>query len=117
MRIASFSAAPFIAFAFSSCGQFEQHKVIPSGGGLFATVAIPETLDAETVCVATEPLEVCSKSEAIYYGYRARRSTIYWTGPTTLLIEQEGGELRKAPPQRAVKVRNETLEVVVRFSP
>ena len=85
-------------FVMVGCDKFEVKRTLPSGGGLYATVAVPVSKDAWTLCVGPSPKVECSRAEALAYIYRGRRGDVAWSSPNVLTITQDGGEIRKSPP-------------------
>ena len=94
-----------------SCGDFAEYQVYDSGAGIYATVGVPVSQDAQTACLAARPLSSCPRSRAIYYGYRSRSGEIRWVGTNTLLIRQVGGEVRTRPPIEPVTVENQNITI------
>lgn len=91
MQRVSFGISLSILLPLSECGEFERHQVFPSGTGLYATVALAPTADAWTLCLDNQPVERCSRSDALFYSYRGQKGGVSWVKPDVLLIEQQGG--------------------------
>ena len=98
------------------CGEFKQHQVLKIAEGAYATVGIPPTEDAFTICLDDRPLKTCSRSEAIFYSYRSTDVSFH-VAEDTLLVRLKGGEIRKGPPGEPVDVGDRQIKVRIEHTP
>ena len=105
-----------LTLGLAACGEFKRHRVIESGTGLYATVGVPVSSDAYTVCISDRPLETCSRRKSVFYGYRSRTGNIEWISPNVLQIAHSGGEVRKGPPSGAVRVGDRSVVVRLEYT-
>jgi hypothetical protein len=111
---ASASATLFIV---AGCDQFEQFRVLRSPEGVYATIAVPPNEGAFTVCLAEKPVKTCSRGEAVFYSYRSISGDEWWSDRNVLTIRQEGGEVRKGPPDGPVKVGDHEVFLKLEYTP
>ena len=100
----------------AACGEFERQRTLRSPEGVIATVAIPRSKDAFTVCFAETPLSTCPRSRAAIYSYRGIRGDQRWIDSNVFLVEQLGGEV-SGPPTRPIQVGTKQIEVRIEHQP
>jgi hypothetical protein len=96
--------------------EFDQHQVLRSPEGVFATIGIPPSGDSYTVCLAEQPLRTCPRSEAVFYSYRGLRGSQRWAERNVLLIQQVGGEV-SSPPPGSIRVGRREVAVRLDYRP
>ena len=101
----------------SGCAEFERHRVLDSGTGVYATEAVPAGGGEWNICLAERPLDTCPRSKAIFHGYRGRDADARWVEPNVLLITQSGGEILKSPPAEAIEVGGQRVAVRLEHTP
>lgn len=99
------------------CQKFEQYQVKESGTGLYATIAVPPSGGAWTLCLDNRPRERCSPREALFYGYRGEYNDVRWAANGVLVVTQFGGEIRRRPREGGVNVAGRRVDIRVQDSP
>jgi hypothetical protein len=106
-----------LLLSLAGCDEFEQFRVLKSPDGVYATIAVPPNEGAFTVCLAEEPVNTCSRREAVFYSYRRHSGDEWWSARNVLTIRQEGGEVRKGPPDGPIKVGDHEVFLKLEYTP
>ena len=106
-----------ISVALVGCGQWERYEVLESSTGVYATVGVPPSRDAMSICFADRPLDICSRSQAVFVSYRSRDGNEYWDEPNVFVIHQTGGEIWKRPPTDPIRVAGQQVRIRLEYTP
>ena len=117
MRGVRVGSVILLPVAACSCGEFRTHKIITSNSGVHATIAVPPSGDAWTLCLSEQTITKCSRASALVYVYRGEKFDIWWERDDLLIVKQIGGEVRKGPPRTPVVLRGRSITIKLDYSP